>query len=141
MDSSVSRRRFVRAVSAGGALAVSGAFAGCSDSGGNKSGDVVAGPNAENRFDPERLTVSVGDTVTWSFDSAGHNVCAIPEDNGQVELPEGAAPFASYDDGEKFSTIERGGTFEHTFETAGTYTYVCIPHATQGMVGTVVVEE
>ena len=140
MDPTRSRRRFLRAVSTTGALAVAGALAGCSENGKNTSGDIIAGPNAKNSFEPAKLTISTGDTVTWRFDSPGHNVSGVPEDNDTVKLPDGAEPFASYEDGEKFSTVESGGTYEHTFETSGTYQYVCIPHASQGMVGTVIVE-
>ena len=36
--------------------------------------------------------------------------------------------------------VAEGETFEHTFDTAGTYEYFCIPHETS-MKGEVVVEE
>jgi peptide/nickel transport system substrate-binding protein len=41
---------------------------------------------------------------------------------------------------QRFETLAAGETFEHTFETAGEYRYVCVPHAGVGMQGTVVVE-
>lgn len=140
MDSNVSRRRFVRTAAGAGALVVTGALAGCSDSRGNTSGDVVSGPDSENRFTPKELTISQGETVTWSFDSAGHNVSAIPGHSDKVKLPDGAEPFASYDGDKKFDTVDRGDIYEHTFETKGTYQYVCIPHVSLGMVGTIIVE-
>ncbi|MDS0281665.1 plastocyanin/azurin family copper-binding protein [Halomicroarcula sp. S3CR25-11] len=37
-------------------------------------------------------------------------------------------------------TAEEGSTFEHTFESAGTYLYYCAPHLGFGMRGAVVVE-
>ncbi|MFC7196748.1 plastocyanin/azurin family copper-binding protein [Halosimplex aquaticum] len=138
----VSRRSFVRA----SGLAVVGALAGCSSgaSGDQPSetpaGDVVVGPGGSYAYDPEEYTVSVGETVTWSFASPAHNVSCVPEDNRQVSLPDGAEPFANYEDGNPGETVPQGETYEHTFETAGEYTYVCIPHARQGMVGTVRVE-
>jgi plastocyanin len=71
-------------------------------------------------FDPADLTVSVGDTVTWSNnDSAAHTATA---DGG------------SFDTG----TIAGGGAKGVTFSTAGTFTYHCRIHAT--MTGRVVVQ-
>jgi len=37
--------------------------------------------------------------------------------------------------------LESGDRFTHTFEIAGRYDYVCIPHETGGMYATVFVEE
>jgi plastocyanin len=72
-------------------------------------------------FQPAEVTVSAGDTVTWTNnDSVGHDVTADS--------------FSSGDPGGMAS----GDTFEHTFEEAGTFDYVCTVHP--GMEGTVVVE-
>jgi plastocyanin len=72
-------------------------------------------------FQPAEVTVGVGDTVTWTNnDSVGHDVTADSFSSGD---PGGMAP---------------GDTFEHTFEEAGTFDYVCTVHP--GMEGTVVVE-
>lgn len=46
-------------------------------------------------------------------------------------IPEDATAFDS-------GTISQG-SFEHTFETPGTYDYYCIPHKSIGMVGRIVV--
>lgn len=127
-------------------LAVVGTVAGCTNSdsdgptGTPNSGDIVVGPGGAYAYDPEEYTVSVGETVTWYFASPTHNVGCRPGDSPQIALPDGAEPFASYDDNVG-RTVPQGETYEHTFETAGEYTYVCIPHSRQGMVGTVVVEE
>jgi plastocyanin len=159
MTQQSSRREFVRTAAALGAVGATGALAGCSggdddepadddptdtpDDGGNGgAATVAAGPNGELVFDPEEITLSVGDTVTWEFESAGHNVSAYPDHADQVSLPEGAEPFGS--DGvadDQYATLAQGETYEHTFETAGEYTYVCVPHVASGMIGTVVVEE
>lgn len=73
----------------------------------------------DNEFVPDEITVEAGDTVTWQFEgSAVHNV-------------------VSRDD-EFHSENKKDGTFEHTFEEAGEYEYVCTLHP--GMNGTVVVE-
>jgi len=130
-------------------LAAAGAVAGCTTNDGDgptgtptdSPGDIVVGPGGAYAYDPESYTVSVGETVTWYFASPTHNVGCRPGDAPQIALPDGAEPFASYDDGSVGRTVRQGETYEHTFETAGEYTYVCIPHSRQGMVGTVVVEE
>lgn len=97
------------------------ALAGCSSDGGETStegGTATAGTTTvsveDNLFDPETVEVSTGDTVVWEWSGAEpHNVSA--------------------DDFE--SDIQSEGTFEHTFEEAGTHTYVCTVHP--GMEGTV----
>lgn len=91
--------------------------------------DIVAGPDSRLTFDPERLTVSAGVSVTWYFDSNGHNVCCVPAHSEVVSLPEGAESFSSYPDGESHRTAGRGETYSNTLTAPGTYTYVCIPHA------------
>jgi plastocyanin len=66
-------------------------------------------------FLPEHATISVGDSVTWRFDVAGHTSTSRP---GQGEswnsAPTGNNP--------------AGTTFTHTFTKAGRYEYFCIPH-------------
>lgn len=119
-----------------------GSLAGCSWGPSLPDADVIAGPDGRFVFDPEELTVSVGETVRWGFASSGHNVSGRPDHSDVVELPDGASPFASYgaDAAPLGSHVEQGETFEHTFDVAGVYGYVCVPHVSQGMVGTVSVE-
>jgi plastocyanin len=102
---------------------------------------VVAGPDGRFVFAPEEVEVSVGDTVVWEFESPNHNVSAVPQDSEEVNIPNGATPFASYESGNLYAVVDEGETYEHTFETPGEYTYVCIPHVASGMVGTVTVTE
>jgi plastocyanin len=135
------RREYLRA--SGGVVLLT-ALAGCDgdgDSDGNDGGDnaVTVGPGGDLRFDPETITVSVGETVTWTFDSPNHNVSFTPDHHDDVSIPDGVDPFASVDDG--FDTNDEGSTWSHTFDTAGEYHYVCVPHAASGMQGTGVVEE
>lgn len=104
---------------------------------------ITVGPGGSLQFEPEATRVSQGDTVEFVFDSGGHNVSGHPDAASQVSLPEGAEPFASYDtSGDDINHIqlnEAGTTYRHTFETAGEYTYVCVPHVSSGMVGTITV--
>ena len=71
-------------------------------------------------FKPDKVTVKVGDTVTWKFEDQG-----IPHD------------VVADDDAFK-SEVMDSGTFRHTFDKPGTYTYKCTLHAAQ-MTGTVTV--
>jgi plastocyanin len=87
--------------------------------GGGGGGTAVTMEGIE--FNPAEITVSAGDTVTWTNnDSVGHDVTADQ--------------FSSGDPG----GIGNGDTFEHTFDEAGTFDYVCTVHP--GMEGTVTVE-
>ena len=70
------------------------------------------------------VKVDVGQTITWTPDSKGHNVQF-------VSVPEGVEKVKS-----KLSK-----EFSYTFEQEGVYLYVCTPHASMGMIGVVVVGE
>jgi len=98
-------------------------------------------------FEPASLTVSVGDTVAWEH-AAGeaHNVVAYED-----SFPEEAGYWASggfdseqaardgWEDGE--GAVQSGQAYVHTFETAGTHEYFCVPHEAAGMKGEIVVKE
>jgi len=76
-------------------------------------------------FLPSDVTVSVGDTVTWTNDSSViHTVTSGNPDDG----PDGV--FDS-------SIVMSGDTFTHTFTETGQYEYFCSIHP--WMTGTVVV--
>jgi plastocyanin len=102
---------------------------------------VAVGPEKKLRYEPETVEIAVGEKVVWEFDSPGHNVTSLPGASPKCKNPDGAEPFASYDGKNHFAINEVGTTFEHTFEVPGEYVYVCAPHAGQGMVGTVIVNE
>src|SRR5688572_14848219 len=69
------------------------------------------------KFDPDEITVKVGETVVWKWDeNVLHNVTS--KDGDDLES-------GNLDEGE----------YEHTFDEAGTYEYTCTLHA--GMDGTV----
>jgi len=96
-----------------------GGGGGDDDDGGGGGGTEVS--MADIAFDPAEVTVGVGDTVTWTNDdSVDHDVTADSFSSGD---PGGIAP---------------GDTFDHAFEEAGTFDYVCTVHP--GMEGSVTVE-
>jgi plastocyanin len=70
-------------------------------------------------FNPGGITVHAGDTVQWT-------------NNGQV--PEGHDVTG---DGLESGVLHAGGTYSHTFSSAGTFSYICSIHPT--MHGTVTV--
>ena len=67
--------------------------------------------------------IDVGDTITWTPDSKGHNVEFIAGPDGW-EAP-------------KKSKLSKEYTF--TFDTPGVYLYQCTPHKSMGMIAIVVV--
>lgn len=138
------------------ATAVGVGLAGCggggdgSDGGDGGDGGTTVDMTDELTFVPETVTVSVGETVTWeTVGTVGHSVTAYED-----EIPDGAEYWASggfdseqaardaYTPGDtEAGDVPEGETYEHTFETAGTHEYYCIPHESAGMVGTVEVQE
>lgn len=146
------RRPFLQLL--GGGLSVGGpvGFAGCTSNNGSSNDDEpVDGTLVEmtegNRFEPETVTVPVGETVVWrNVGAAPHSVTAYED-----EIPGEATYFASggfedegaardgYSQGE--GRIPGGESYEHTFNVPGQYGYFCVPHESGGMTGTVVVED
>ena len=86
---------------------------------------VVTVDSTNLRFSPSSVTIEEGDTVRffWSGELLAHNAVA----------EEGV-----FDSGEASRNVDYSFTFE--IGTNGTYQYVCEPHESVGMVGTVVVE-
>lgn len=72
------------------------------------------------KFSPSGVTVSVGDTVTWS--------------NSGPTAHSATATDGSFDTG----ILDAGGSGSHTFTQAGTFSYICTPHPF--MKGTVTVQ-
>jgi plastocyanin len=96
--------------------------------------DVVQMTNSLT-FVPATLNISVGETVTFRNTSTGisHTATCDPakaDDASNVSLPQGAA---AWDTG----TVGPGGTRNITFTVAGQYRYVCLPHETSNMLGTI----
>jgi len=148
-EASLGRRAFVRtsvgAAAVGGAAAAGGSavgqayggwlsdtsnYEGTTDLTGNEQVMVAVG-TGENGvlFDPPAILVDPGTTVVWEWTGEGgsHNVMHEP-DGEDAE----AAFESELMDGE-------GDTFEHTFESEGTFRYFCSPHRAIGMKGVVAV--
>ncbi|WP_049917689.1 plastocyanin/azurin family copper-binding protein [Haloferax denitrificans] len=102
----------------------------------------TVGMTEELGFDPKSIQVPVGTTVTFeNTSSIGHSVTAYED-----KIPDGATYFATggfdseqaaKDGYPEKGNLEAGESYEHTFETKGTYEYYCIPHELNGMVGTI----
>jgi len=106
-------------------ITVTFSLAGCTGSAGVKSSDTAAASTAaletnpaskneiiieSNVFKPDNVTIKVGDTITWiNKDSYSHTVKAS---NGE------------FDSG----NIASGGKFSFTFNSEGTYDYICGIH-------------
>jgi plastocyanin len=95
--------------------------AGCGGSG--ESSEPVATTEVQMvksyRFDPRVIEVNAGDTVTWTN-----------EDNFTHTVEVG---------GQEDHKVEQGESFSITFDTPGTYHYVCTLHS-KDMDGEVIVE-
>ena len=73
------------------------------------------------QFDPEELTISVGDTVTWT------------NNDGMSHTATSTSGPESFDSG----NIGSGDTWSFTFTEAGTYEYKCDYHSS--MTATIIV--
>ncbi len=100
-------------------------------SGGDAPAAVVAvAPNNQMRFDPESVEIRAGETVVWRWKDDGHNVKPTAQ-------PDGADWSGTPGDG---STLyDTGFEYAHTFDVPGEYEYVCVPHKSMGMRGSLTV--
>jgi plastocyanin len=84
----------------------------------------------DNFYDPATVTVTVGETVTWSHvGQAPHTVTA---DNGSFDSSPNCPTLLT-------DCMENGDSYSQTFNSAGSFDYFCKVHG-QSMSGTVVVE-
>jgi plastocyanin len=104
------------------ALASAVVLAGCGGDGGGAAAAPVTGVTQvaakENRFSPGAIQVPAATAVTWTFE-------------------DGLIPHDVKGDGFASGKPRRDGSFTHTFDRPGTYTYRCTLH--DGMDGRVVV--
>lgn len=90
---------------------------------GNRDAEAVAPPSdtismKDSEFRPNHATVPIGTTVTYRNDDQ------YPHD-------------VAFTGGPKSSALDGGGTYQRTFDEAGTFDYECTIHP--GMVGRVTV--
>ena len=81
-----------------------------------------------SEFAPSSLTINVGDTVRWTNSNGYgfHNV------NGTtVTYPANLESFGN--------SVNQNWTFEHIFNTTGSYDYQCDAHVSMGMTGKIIV--
>jgi plastocyanin len=103
---------------------------GCSSGtgpGGGAGGRTQSPAMRSTAFSPTPDTVAAGVAVTWTNnDGIVHTVTSAP---GSADV------FSS-------GNVAASGTFSHTFNTPGTYSYYCTIHGTptSGMRGTIVVQ-
>ena len=76
------------------------------------------------KFNPANITIAPGDTIEWIWAGNDHSTTS-----GTPGNPDGL-----WDSGVQNS----GFTFSYTFNTAGTFSYICTPHPF--MKGTVIVQ-
>jgi len=114
--------------------------------GGDDPGSGAGGVQMVNgqHFDPDSVTVSVGDTVTWTNESSEtHTVTAYEDKIPDEGVYFASGGFESEEDARSHlsdALIDPGETFEVTFDEPGTYAYFCLPHEASGMKGTIIVK-
>ncbi|MGH7781405.1 MAG: cupredoxin domain-containing protein [Candidatus Binataceae bacterium] len=89
-------------------------------------------------FVPPKLTIKAGTTVEWKNTGKSlHDVTTDPsmaQNKDDVAMPAGAKPFDS-------GFMAPGATWSYTFTVPGHYTYVCIPHEKDHMIGHIMVKK
>tara|TARA_B000000557_G_C20603534_1_gene370720 strand:+ start:116 stop:493 length:378 start_codon:yes stop_codon:yes gene_type:complete len=84
--------------------------------------EIVMGSGGNLVFEPNEISISVGDTVTFTNgDLPPHNMVV----DGHEELSHPDLSFSA------------GDSFDVTFTEAGDYTFQCEPHAGAGMKGVI----
>ena len=74
---------------------------------------------ANGTFNPSVLTISIGETVTWTLTNGTHTVVS---DDGSWQS----------------GSLSTGDTYSHQFDTAGEFSYKCGIHSS--MMGTIIVQ-
>ncbi|HSY43048.1 MAG TPA: Ig-like domain-containing protein [Candidatus Acidoferrum sp.] len=94
--------------------------------------NVIVGFNGTLRFSPTNVTVSVNDSVIWTWQGSNHSTTSgtngtVGDDNG--------VPSGSWNSG----VFNLPFTFTNTFTSPGVFSYYCSVHHTAGMTGQVFV--
>lgn len=96
------------------------------------------------RFEPAKITIHVGDAVTWiDAGAVPHNVAfwadSIPakeKDKLQAAMPKTMQPLT----GPMILAANEKYTISFAGAVPGVYKYYCLPHLALGMVGTITVQ-
>lgn len=107
------------------APAATGGSGSAGASGGAQFEVILADPGGSGAYEfiPEDLTFSVGETVTFALIAESEFHTFTVDDLGIDEAVDGGAT----------------SSLTFTFDTAGTYDLICVPHEALGMVGTITV--
>ena len=127
-------------------VAVSLLITGCGGGGGGGDSSngttttitIISGASSActSAYSPDSITISVGETITWeNNDTIDHTVTSTSDIGPACTAGGGSTTGLPLNSG----IIAAGGTFSHTFDTAGTYHYVCTISG-HLMRGTVIVE-
>lgn len=86
--------------------------------------DAAVAMTGDQRFEPTTVEIPVGGTVTWQNSGVTQHTATAVDDQRD--------PTGEFDSGVVVGT----GTFSHTFDEVGVFTYTCAIHGGE-MVGTV----
>jgi plastocyanin len=120
-DNTLRRRQFLRTIGGAAAIASTPGVTLAQANGTTGSTTVRVGPNGRLVFEPATVRIRPGESIEWVWDSPGHNVVSDQGDWGHEPLE------------------NAGYAYSYTFEEPAEYSYVCEPHASAGMTGTVTV--
>ncbi|QBJ96265.1 copper-binding protein [Rhodococcus sp. ABRD24] len=107
-----------------GVVTAAALVSGCSGDTDAAGGEPAAVIEVKNMaYTPAQVSIEKGQTVQWRFNDSGmpHDVVGEGQLEGKLE-----------------SELLTEGTYEYTFDEAGTFDYHCTPHPM--MVGTVIVQ-
>jgi plastocyanin len=83
-------------------------------------------------FVPDSVSISVGDTVRWTWASNNHSVTS-----GDPCTPDGQFCSPNDTNCDQGALNNNGFVYTHTFAQAGTFSYFCFAHCAFGMTGVV----
>jgi plastocyanin len=94
--------------------------------------DVTVAPGGSRTFSPNSITITVGDTVRWTWQGSGHSVTSGNSCSADSQ-------YCSPDDMNCPTGIlsNTGTVYQHTFGQAGDYSYFCAVHCFSGMIGVI----
>jgi plastocyanin len=106
------------------------------DSSSQEAHEAVVEITSAHQFSPRDISIRAGESILWKNSSSEtHTVTADPAkvaSKENVVLPPGVKPFSS-------GELRPGKTWRQTFNTPGTYKYVCMMHERDAMTGTITV--